>query len=106
MKRNFLRGKMNIGGTDEPVAETATNRVTLVPRSPDVINPTFRFPLAATIFDGMVTVDRPVSSAFHMEKAVNLNRQLNRFSTTVRFSFIVAHTETKKSLLTHILMRG
>lgn len=69
---------MNIGGIDEPVA---TNRVTLVPRSPDVTEPTFRFPLAATIFDGLVTVDTPVSSAFYMEEAVNLNRSI----TSVNF---------------------
>lgn len=42
--------------------------------SPDVAEQIFRFAIAGTIFGELVTVDTSVSSTFHMEKAVNLNR--------------------------------
>lgn len=49
-------GNTNIGGTVFPRADTAVNTVTLVPRSPEVIAPTFRLPLAATILFGFSTL--------------------------------------------------
>lgn len=70
----FLRGKTNIGGIDDPEADTATSRVTLVPRSAEVIEPTVLFPLVAIIFEGFVTVGTEVSSRFHIDDALYFSR--------------------------------
>lgn len=55
---------MDVGGIDEPVDETTTNRVTFLPHSSNITDPKVRFYLAATILDGLITVNTADESAF------------------------------------------
>ena len=65
-----------------PIAETAKATVNKVPRSAEVMNPTYFIPRLATILHGFCTVVIPVSSAFQISPGPNLLC----CSTTVKLS--------------------
>ena len=69
--KRFL-GKTNIGGIVLPDALIATAKVTSVPFSPDVTDPTCFAPLLAITLSGHCTVVIPVSSVFQISEHSNL----------------------------------
>lgn len=81
----WTHGNMNIGGIMYPKALPAHARVTRVPLSPDVTDPTCLSPRLVTTCSGSWTVEIPVSSMFQMSLPSNLclSRTFSRLSKNI-----------------------
>ena len=66
----LFRGNTNSGGMNEPAAFMQHNAVMLAPRSALDILRTCLTPLVAITLQGLATVVKPVSSQFHMQRAL------------------------------------